>query len=202
MGSVSGQRAVGGQRRAVSALSSPVVADSDAASGGDCFQRMGRAAAAAGGMGRVSLSAASCVAAGGGVWRGGVRARPVRWSRRRTFRTCRGQSPWCRTCSGHSSASSRPRRRAKRHCWRRSSACQALAGEPVTLAATLAIAAAYVVCASIADWTSVCDCDVGPLGNDGRRSSRGNSVRSARGGQPRVGPRPDADAMTSGRFIR
>ena len=55
---------------------------------------------------------------------------------------CRG----ARSSSGQSSGSGGRRRPARRSLLAAAVACQALAGEPVSLAATLAIAAAYVVC--------------------------------------------------------
>ncbi len=80
--------------------------------------------------------------------------------------------------------------------------CQALAGEPVTLAATLVIAAAYVVVPRSRLDEASCDRHLGAW-VDRRRSACRDSVHSA-GRRPAGASvtRPDARPMTSGRFIR
>ena len=138
------------------------------------------------------------------TWDGATRRRPRpsarspsrcrdRSSRRRISRTCRGRSPRCRTCSGRWIAcSSDATRDGGGAAGVASCRCQALAGEPVSLAATLAIAAAYAVFID-GRWR-----DVRGVAHDGgrhrrRRAAVRHPVRAAGRGRPRLDALDDDD---------
>ena len=113
LGSVSGERPAGGQRRALSAVPSPVAADPAAAAGGRRLQRRGSRC-------RFRSARWGCTCSCAATSRRRPRRsapsrsrRPARSSRRRIFRTCRGRSPRCRSSSGRSSACSSGRTRAR-----------------------------------------------------------------------------------------
>ena len=118
------------------------------AAGDDRLQPLGGAAAPAGGVGHVPLSAPARVARlprRSARWRS---PRPGRWSRRRTF----PNMSWSvaavpvRVLGDRSRDSSGRRRPARRRCSRSSWPARRWPASRCSLAATLAIAAAYVVC--------------------------------------------------------